>query len=69
MTEYLINFVNHLNPNGIGQPGTPWPRYTTSSPQLMTFQDDVFQPLYISLDTYREEAISFLTNLSLANPI
>ncbi|KAJ3486538.1 hypothetical protein NLI96_g4178 [Meripilus lineatus] len=67
MTDYLINFVNNLDPNG--KTGISWPKYTTASPQILTFSDDLFNPLAISTDTYRKDAMSFVTTLSLANPI
>lgn len=67
MSDYLVNFVNNLDPNG--ETGIPWPMYTAASPQMMTFRDDIFRPVAMSLDTYREKAMGFITNLSLANPI
>ena len=66
MAVYLINFVNNLNPNGSGL--LSWPKYSTSSPQLLTFQDGL-TPLAITQDTFRQAAMNFLTQLSLVNPL
>lgn len=66
MTDYLINFVNHLDPNG---PNTVnWPKYTPSSPQLLTLVDGS-TPFTITTDTYREEPMAFVSNLSLKYPL
>ncbi|KXN87213.1 Lipase 1 [Leucoagaricus sp. SymC.cos] len=66
LTNYLINFVIKLDPNGLGLP--PWPKYTTSSPQMLTFWDG-FVPTTITQDTFRREGIDFITNVSLAHPL
>ncbi|KDQ62130.1 hypothetical protein JAAARDRAFT_203342 [Jaapia argillacea MUCL 33604] len=65
MTSYLVEFVNNLNPNGVG---INWPAYTTASPQLLTFLDRLI-PLVITQDTYRAQGISYLTTLSLKYPL
>ncbi|EIW59806.1 carotenoid ester lipase precursor [Trametes versicolor FP-101664 SS1] len=65
MTDFLIHFVNHLDPNGANGSVTPaWPRYTPESPQLMTFVDGA-TPLVISEDTFRADAIALVQELSL----
>jgi acetylcholinesterase len=67
LTDFLIQFVTDMDPNGILSPH--WPRYTTSSPQLMTLLDS--QPeatnnnRTIMPDTFRVEGIKSITNLSL----
>jgi carboxylesterase type B len=66
LTNYLIHFVVNLDPNGFGL--TPWPKYTTSSPQMLTFLDGLF-PTIITQDTFRREGIDFITNVSLAHPM
>jgi len=65
MTDFLIQFVTHLDPNGILSP--QWPQYTTSSPQLMTFLGDQVtnDNRTITLDTYRVKAIEFMSQLLL----
>ncbi|KAH9060191.1 carotenoid ester lipase precursor [Lactarius vividus] len=66
LTDYLIHFATNLDPNGCGL-GPQWPRYTTSSRQLMTLVDGQATRI-ITSDTYRVEAMKYLTKLSLANP-
>ncbi|THH17257.1 hypothetical protein EW146_g3519 [Bondarzewia mesenterica] len=66
MTDYLIHFATNLDPNG--NTGINWPMYKNSSPQLLTFLDGN-QSLIITQDTYREEGMAYLAQLSLANPI
>ncbi|KAJ7116614.1 Alpha/Beta hydrolase protein [Mycena epipterygia] len=65
LTDYLINFATHLDPN-VGTAVKGWPKYTKASPQMMTFN-----PIgtNITNDTYRAEAMQFLTNTSLEFPI
>ena len=71
LTEFLIHFVTTMDPNCGSSP--EWPRYTTSSPQLMTFLDSQGTSQVanrtITLDTYRTEGMEFLTNLSFASPL
>jgi acetylcholinesterase len=67
LTDYLIHFATNLDPNCGLSP--EWPRYTTSSPQLMTFLDGQTANRTITLDTYRVEGMEFITNLSLASPL
>lgn len=66
MTNYLINFVAHLDPNG--KTGIPWPKYSLETRNLLTFLDGE-TPLTITKDEYREEAMSVLQKLSLEYPI
>ncbi|KAI9454054.1 Alpha/Beta hydrolase protein [Lactarius psammicola] len=66
LTDYLIHFATTLNPNGGSSP--QWPKYTTSSPQLLTLLDGAV-PTNITLDTYRVDAMNFLTELSLSHPL
>ncbi|KAI0763539.1 carotenoid ester lipase precursor [Trametes elegans] len=68
MTDFLINFVNHLDPNGQNGSKIAWPRYTKESPQLMTFLDGS-EPLSITEDNYREESIALVQKLSLEHPL
>jgi acetylcholinesterase len=67
LTDFLIQFVTNLDPNGILSPH--WPRYTTSSPQLMTLLGSQLEVTNnnrtITLDAFRIEGIEFITNLSL----
>ncbi|KAF7327211.1 Carboxylic ester hydrolase [Mycena kentingensis (nom. inval.)] len=65
--DYVINFANKLNPNGGTVPN--WPAYTTATPNLLTFQDNLLFPTTITQDTYRAEGMAFLTNVTLQHPI
>nr|VWO97518.1 Carboxylic ester hydrolase (EC [Ganoderma boninense] len=66
MTDYLVNFVNNLDPNG--RNGTYWPQYSLDSRKLLTFQDG-FQPLTTTTDDYRVDGINLLTDLALRFPM
>ncbi|KAJ7609760.1 Alpha/Beta hydrolase protein [Mycena polygramma] len=66
LTDYLINFATNLDPNGHTVPN--WPAYTTATPNMMTFLDGLF-PTTITQDTFRAQAIAFMTNLTLQFPI
>ncbi|KAI0027938.1 carotenoid ester lipase precursor [Vararia minispora EC-137] len=63
---YLIRFVATLNPNGPGSNVT-WPRYNTSSKELLTLWDGDI-PMNITRDTFRAEGMAKLAALSLADP-
>ena len=65
MGDYLIRFAATLDPNGDG--AVPWPQYTVESPRLFAFSDSD-PTLSLTPDTYRVEQISYLINLSLADP-
>lgn len=64
--DYLINFVNNLNPNG--PTVLNWPQYDPGNPQLLTLLDGLV-PLAISPDTYRQAPMAFLQQLSLKYPL
>ncbi|KAJ3905545.1 Alpha/Beta hydrolase protein [Lentinula edodes] len=66
MADYLIRFAATLDPNG--NTGIEWPQYTTGSPNMLQFNDGLI-PLTLSLDNYRESAMSFTTQLTLTNPV
>ena len=68
LTDFLIRFVTNLDPNDDGVLSPQWPRYTSSSPQLMTLlgSQSSHDNRTITQDTYRAQGIEFLTNLSLA---
>lgn len=66
LTDFLVNFVTNLDPNG---PTTlAWPKYDTSSVQLLTLLDGSI-PQMITEDTYRKDAMEFLTTLAAAHPL
>jgi acetylcholinesterase len=66
LTDYLVHFTNHLDPNGRGL--HHWPQYNTSTRSVLTLWDG-FVPITITDDTYRQDAMNVLTNLSLAHPL
>ena len=66
LTDYLIHFVNDLNPNGNGS--VYWPQYTPSNPTLMTFLDGAV-PSELEKEDFREKPISYLTKLLLKYPL
>ncbi|KAK0487104.1 carotenoid ester lipase precursor [Armillaria novae-zelandiae] len=66
MADYLIRFVATSNPSG--STGIQWPQWTTTSPNLLTFNDGLL-PLTITQDTFRSDAMNGLSQILLANPI
>jgi acetylcholinesterase len=67
MANYLIRFAAKLDPNGGSD--INWPKYTTSSPKMLLFQDNLFFPQDITTDNYRVDAMNLLTNFTYANPL
>ncbi len=71
MTDYLIHFVNYLDPNGQhSRDGESlyWPQYTLANPKLLTLIDGPTS-MEIGLDNFREEAIEVMKDVSLRNPL
>ena len=70
MTDYLVHFVNHGDPNGVGADGRllRWPRYRVRDRQQMTFLDGDL-PLVVTSDMHRADAFKRLTELSLRFPL
>ncbi|KAL7280942.1 hypothetical protein ACG7TL_005891 [Trametes sanguinea] len=66
MADFLIRFVNTLDPNG--GPEINWPVYSPEAPQLLAFVDGE-QPLEIISDTFRKEAMEYLMFLGLVYPV
>ena len=67
LQDYLVRFVATLDPNGGGAP--EWPRYTTDAPLLLTVNDGVpAMTVNLTRDDFREEAMAYLTELTLAEP-
>ena len=72
--HFSVNFASTLDPNAPGAghssgaqvssplSGLNLPRWTLDCPDLLTFEDP--NVLTISADTFREEAIGYLTYLS-----
>jgi acetylcholinesterase len=68
LVDYIVRFTVNLDPNVGNGKGITWPKYNTSSRQLVTFLDGLI-PQTITTDTYRQDGISYLTTLSLAYPL
>ena len=60
LTDYVVNFVNNLDPNG--PTVLAWPQYNSSSAQLLVLQDGNVS-LALEQDTFREDAIAFVIEL------
>ncbi|KIY62880.1 alpha/beta-hydrolase, partial [Cylindrobasidium torrendii FP15055 ss-10] len=52
LAEYVIHFVNNLDPNGGNSPA--WPRWTSAGAQMLAFSDT---GVTVIKDTYRQEAM------------
>ena len=69
MTDYLIYFVNHGDPNGPSGGGLiPWPSYDTQNRRQLAFLDGDL-PLSIIPDDYRSDGFASLIDLSLKFPL
>lgn len=68
LLDYLIHFAVTLEPGQGGDKLLEWPRYTLESRNLMTFLDGE-EPLAITEDTYREEAMKVVLKFNEENPI
>jgi acetylcholinesterase len=74
LQDYLINFINHLDPNGasnaslLNETLINWPRFSTDTRELLTILDGSV-PLTITKDDFRQEPIQFLMDVSLELPL
>ncbi|KAF5376939.1 hypothetical protein D9615_007293 [Tricholomella constricta] len=68
MADYLIRFAATLDPNKPNS-SLQWPKYTTATRKLLTFYDGLIFDEKITEDTFRRDAMAFLTNVTLAHPI
>ncbi|KAF8955264.1 carotenoid ester lipase [Flammula alnicola] len=66
MGDHLIRFANNLNPNPTS--GYQWPQYTLTDRKIATYLDGLI-PLATTQDTYRADAMSYLTQVTLENPV
>ena len=66
LQDYVIHFVNGLNPNFGSKGLLQWPQYDLSSKQLVTFLDG--NNLTITEDTFREDAVKLIQELSSKSP-
>ena len=63
MTTVLVNFVNHLDPNG--QSGNQWPKYSLDNPKNFVFGPGTTS---VQDDTYRKKAMSVMNAVMLRYP-
>jgi carboxylesterase type B len=63
MGAALVNFVNHLNPNG--KSGNQWPKYSLQNPKNFVFGPGTTS---VQDDTYRKKAMSVLNSVALQHP-
>jgi acetylcholinesterase len=69
LRDYVIRFVNSLDPNGGTGVGVPWPQWDPLRPRVIVLQDPILFPIVVADDNYRTDALSFVANLSLIHPI
>ena len=69
LKDYVIRFVNNLDPNGKNGVGVPWPQWDLRKPKAIIFQDDIYFPIVVGDDNYRTDPINLIANLSLLYPI
>jgi hypothetical protein len=68
LCDYIICFVNNLNPNGCqGKGTTQWPEYDLGSKSILQF--NAILGMQTTTDTYREDAINFLIGLMQKYPL
>ena len=64
VADYLISFAATLDPNAQSLQTFQWPKFSLSSPQLLTFLDGL-PALAMTTDTHRVEGTALLTNITL----
>lgn len=69
LRDYVIRFVNNLDPNGEPRLGIPWPQWDPRHPKAIILQDSKFFPIVLGDDNYRTDQLDFIANLSLIYPI
>ena len=69
LRDYVIRFVNHLDPNGKAGPGIPWPQWDPRYPKAIVLQESMLFPIVIADDNYRTDPLDLVANLSLIYPI
>lgn len=65
LTDYLVRFVTNLDPNVGAGTHVNWPKYDTTTRQLVTFIDSLLPPAQtITADTFRQGGMDLLNALS-----
>ena len=68
MASYLVRFVTNLDPNVGESTDLYWPQYYATTNTMLEFLDGLV-PQALTTDTYRAEAMAYLTNVTLVNPV
>ncbi|KAF4617643.1 hypothetical protein D9613_005858 [Agrocybe pediades] len=66
MGDHLIRFANTLNPNPVI--GYQWPKYNLATKKVATYVEGLI-PVVTGTDDFREEAMKYLTEVTLAYPV
>ncbi|KAF9568773.1 carotenoid ester lipase precursor [Agrocybe pediades] len=66
MEDHLIRFANTLDPNPVI--GYQWPKYNLATKKVATYVDGLI-PVVTGTDDFREEAMKYLTEVTLAYPV
>lgn len=69
MASYLARFVANLDPNIGESTDLYWPRYDATANQTMLEFLDGLVTQALTTDTYRAEAMVYLINVTLADPL
>ncbi|KAG8970881.1 hypothetical protein FRC03_000099 [Tulasnella sp. 419] len=71
LKDYLIRFATNLDPN-VGPFSLSlisWPKWTPTEKKMLLLDDVPIFDLGLTQDTYRQEAITYITSLSLKYPL
>ncbi|KAH9040242.1 carotenoid ester lipase precursor [Lactarius hengduanensis] len=69
LKDYVIRFINNLDPNGKEGLGVPWPQWNPEKPKVIIFQDEALFPIVVGDDNYRTDPLNLVANLSLLYPV
>ncbi|KAH8982171.1 carotenoid ester lipase precursor [Lactarius hatsudake] len=69
LRDYVIRFINNLDPNGKKGLGVPWPQWNPKKPKVIIFQDGALFPIVIGDDNYRTDPLNLVANMSLLYPV
>jgi acetylcholinesterase len=66
LRDYVIRFTATLDPNGGNPIAFPWPKWNNGTKVVLEMIDGIV-PLVLGTDTFRSDAIDFITHFSLNN--